>query len=150
MSDIRHSRNEWDDALEAAESYDWCPTDSAEGHGPLAAWICVDVIDREEVGRDRLRIDAAFAVLAENGEDEFSPERLIDVIKSWCGETVDDWRTLAEEYAEENGKELVFLNGTPTQDDYHQWFIDHGIASGETCVALPEGGTFYWFNLDKW
>ncbi|QBZ72203.1 hypothetical protein SEA_KRADAL_317 [Streptomyces phage Kradal] len=150
MSDVRYSRNEWDNALEAAESFDWDSIDAGEQHSPLAQWLCDQVIDHAKVERDEQRIEAAFAVLTERGEDEFSPERLITVLESYRGETVDDWRTLAEEYAEENGIEMVFLNGTPTEDVYHAWYAANGIREGEVCAPSSVGGTLYWFDTNKW
>lgn len=82
MSDVRYSRDEWDGALEAAELWEFCPTDSGERHGPLAQWIADQVIDHDKVDRDPELITAAFDRLTENGEDEFSPERLIDVLNT--------------------------------------------------------------------
>lgn len=147
---LRYSKTEWESALEGARESDWDSIDAGEQHGPLAQWLCYQVIDHENVGRDDQRIEAAFIVLAEHDEDEFSPERLIDVLNSWRGETVSDWQILAEEYAEENGKELVFLNGTPTDDDYRRWYADNGISNGAVCAETTIGGTLYWFDSNKW
>ena len=82
MSDVRYSRDEWDGALEAAELWEFCPVDSGEKHGPLAQWIADQVIDHPKVDRDPELIIAAFDRLTESGEDEFSPERLIDVLNT--------------------------------------------------------------------
>ncbi|MCP9209560.1 hypothetical protein [Streptomyces cucumeris] len=150
MDNLRYSRDEWDSALEAAESLDWDPVDAEEQHSPLAQWLCDQVIDHDKVERDVARIEAALNVLTERGEGEVSPERLIDVLNSYQGETVDDWRTLAEEYADENGIELVFLNGTPTEDDYHKWYVGRGVWAGEVCAGTSVGGSLYWFDSSKW
>lgn len=80
--DFAYDRDEWDAALEAAELYDFCPTDSGEKFGPLAQWISDQVIDHDKVNRDPELITAAFDRLTENGEDEFTPERLIDVLNT--------------------------------------------------------------------
>lgn len=150
MNDIKYTREEWDASLEAAEFAAWDAIDAGEQHGPLAQWICDQVIDHDNVDGDDQRIEAAFEVLTERGETEFSPERLIDVLNSYRGETVDDFRVLAEEYAEENGIELVFLGDEPTEDDYHKWYAENGIADGEVCVPTSAGGTLYWFDSNKW
>jgi hypothetical protein len=149
--DVTYSREEWDGALEAAEIAEWDSIDAGEQHGPLAQWICDQVIDHDKVERDDQRIEAAFAVLTERGETEFSPERLIDVIKSFRGETVDNWRTLAEEYADENGYKIAFIgSGEPTEHDYHQWYMNHGVAEGEVYAPTSAGGTLYWFDSNQW
>lgn len=80
--DFRYEREEWDAALEAAELYDWCPTDAGKKFSPLAQWIADQVIDHPKVGRDPELIVAAFDRLKDAGEDEFSPERLIDVLNT--------------------------------------------------------------------
>lgn len=150
MNDFTYSRDEWDAALEAAETVEWDSIDAGEQHGPLAQWICYQTIGHYKVERDDQRIEAAFAVLTERGEARFSPDRLITVLNSYRGDTVDDFRTLAEEYAEENGIELVFLGGEPTEHDYHQWYMGHGVAGGEVYAATSAGGTLYWFDSNKW
>lgn len=80
--DFAYDREEWDAALEAAELYDFCPVDSGEKFGPLAQWISDQVIDHDKVNRDPELITAAFNLLTMNSEDEFSPERLIDVLNT--------------------------------------------------------------------
>lgn len=150
MSDVKYSRDEWDGALEAAELHEWDSIDAGEQHGPLAQWLCDQVIDHKNVDRDEQRIEAAFIALTERGEDEFSPERLIDVLNSWRGETVDDWGVLADEYAEENGKELIFPGYSATEDDYRKWYADNAISDGEIYVSTSVGGTLYWFDTNKW
>lgn len=150
MGDILYSRNEWDAALEAAEIAAWDAIDAGEQHGPLAQWLCDQVIDHDKVERDDQRIEAAFVVLTGRGETEFSPERLIDVLNSYRGETVDDFRTLAEEYADENGVELVFLGGEPTESDFRQWYMKRGVSEGEVYATTSAGGTLYWFNTHQW
>lgn len=148
--DLMYSRDEWDAALEAAEVASWDAIDAGEQHGPLAQWICDQVIDHDKVQRDDQRIEAAFVVLTERGETEFSPERLITVLNSYWGETVDDFRTVAEEYADENGIELVFLGGEPTEHDYHQWYMNRGVPEGRVYAPTSAGGTLYWFDSNKW
>jgi hypothetical protein len=150
MSDVRYSRDEWDNALEAAEIAEWDSIDAGEQHGPLAQWLCDQVIDHDKVERDSERIEAAFVALTENDEDEFSAERLIDVLNSYRGETVSDWRTLAEEHAEETGTTLAFVGGTPTADDFEKWYADNAINDGEVCAETSAGGTLYWFDSNKW
>lgn len=80
--DFAYDRAEWDAALEAAELYEWDPTDAGEKFGPLAQWLADQVIDHPKVDRDRDLIVAAFDRLTEAGEAEFSPERLIDVLET--------------------------------------------------------------------
>lgn len=151
VNDILHTREEWDSALEAAETAEWDPVDAGEQHGPLAQWICDRVIGHEKVERDHRRIEAAFVALTEHGETEFSPERLVTVLNSFRGETVDDWRTLAEEYADESGYKIAFIGGgEPTEHDYRQWYMGHGVAPGEIYAPTSAGGTLYWFDSNRW
>lgn len=149
--DIAYSREEWDAALEAAKIAEWNAANAGEQHGPLAQWLCDQAIDHEKVKRDDQRIEAAFEVLTDRGESEFSPERLIDVLNSFRGETVDDWRTLAEEYAAENGYKIAFVgSGEPTEQDYSHWYAKNGIREGEVWAATSAGGTLYWFDSNQW
>lgn len=149
--DVTYSRENWESALEAAEIADWDPIDAGEQHGPLAQWICDQAIDHEKVDRDDGVIEAAFVALADRGEREFSPERLITVLDSHRGETADDWRTLAEGYADENGCKIAFLGGgEPTERDYRQWYMDHGVTPGEVYAPISAGGTLHWFDSNKW
>lgn len=147
--DVRYELDYWRDALEAAEFRDWCPTDSLEKHGPLAQWLCNEVIDHEKVDRNREVVEAAFDALKGKGEVEFGPERLMTVILSYRGDTVDDWRTLAEEHAEENGAELVFLGGRASEEEYRRWYLARQ-PEGEVYVPTSAGGTLYWFDSNKW
>jgi hypothetical protein len=147
---VTYSREEWDAALEAAEFAEWDSIDAGEQHGPLAQWLCDQVIDHDKVERDEQRIEAAFVVLTERGEAQFSPERLITVLNSRRGETVDDWRTLAEECADEKGIELMPIGGEPTEHDYHQWYMNHGVTDGEVYAPVSAGGTLYWFDSNQW
>lgn len=149
--DHAYSKTEWDGALEAAEVADWDPIDAREQHGPLAQWLCDQIIDHGKVNRDSGIIEAAFTALTERGEAEFSPERLIDVLNSYRGETVDDWRTLAEEYADENGYVIAFVGaGQPTEADYRRWYMNHGVTEGEVYAPVSAGGTLHWFDTNKW
>lgn len=149
--EFNYNKDEWDAALEAAETAEWDPIDAGEQHGPLAQWLCDQVIDHEKVARDSDRIEAAITVLADSDELEFSPERLITVLDSYRGETVDNFRTLAEEYAEENGYQLAFVGEkAPTDDDYLQWYLNHGVSDGEVFAPIAAGGTLHWFDSNKW
>lgn len=89
--DLAYDREEWDAALEAAELHEWDPIDSGEKFGPLAQWLCDQVIDHDVVGNDPDVITVLFEALADNGEDEFSPERLTDVLNQWESGA---WRTV--------------------------------------------------------
>lgn len=148
--DVNYSKTEWDGALEAAETADWDPVDAGEQHGPLAQWLCDQVIDHGKVNRDDGIIEAAIAVLANKGEAEFSPERLITVLDSYRGETVDDFRTLAEEYADENGYKIVPIGGESTEADYQRWYLNHGVIEGEVYAPVSVGGTLHWFDSNTW
>ncbi len=88
--DLAYSREEWDAALESAEAFEWDPIDAGEKHGPLAQWLCDQVIDHDVVGSDPDVITVLFEALADNGEVEFSPERLTDVLNQWESGA---WRT---------------------------------------------------------
>lgn len=149
-NDVRYGAEYWREAVEAAENNDWDPIDSLEGHGPAAQWIADDLYTSEKVGQDGGIIEAAIQALADKGETEFSAERLTTVVQSYRGETVDDWRTLAEEHAEENGVELVFLGGEPNEHDYHQWYMQRGVSEGEVYAPASSGGTLHWFDTNKW
>lgn len=145
--DVRYELEYWRGALEAADLYGWDSIDAGERHGPLAQWLCDQAIDHDNVQRDDQRIEAAFNALESKGETEFSPERLTDILWSFNGETVDDWRTLAEEYAEENGYKLV---GLETTEQYQRWYAENGIREGEVYASTSVGGTLYWFDTNKW
>ncbi len=145
-------RNEWDNALEAAEGADWDPIDAGEQSGPLAQWICDEVIDHVNVGRDDRRIEAAFNLLTGRGEEPFSADRLITVLGSWRGETVDDWQILAKEYAEtdytgEDNPADTNWKGFRFMDDYRRWFLNNGVTDGEAHIGSTPG-MLYWFDLN--
>lgn len=156
MSDnVTYGLDYWRDALEAAGIESWCPTDSLEKHGPLAQWLCLDVIDHEKVGRNEAIIEAAFEALKEKDETEFSAERLMTVVLSYRGETVDDFEQLAREYARDDytgpdNPEDNDWEGFNTEADFEKWFVAWGQTEGEICVTTEGGGTLYWFNTHQW
>lgn len=89
--DVRYTREEWLDAVEAAKLHEWEEIDAGEKHGPLAQWLCRDAYTHDRVGCDVDVITAAINALKIKGEEEFSPERLVDVFWSYGGEVwVDD------------------------------------------------------------
>jgi hypothetical protein len=89
--DLKYSREEWLSAVEAAELYEWDEIDAGEKHGPLAEWLCRDVYTHEKVDHDVDVITAAINALRVQGEEDFSPERLVTVLWSHIGEVwVDD------------------------------------------------------------
>lgn len=81
--DMVYEREEWDSALEAAELYEWDPIDAGEKHGPLAQWLADNVYDHDVIGCDPEMITTIFEVLENEGEDEFTPERLMEVLTLW-------------------------------------------------------------------
>jgi hypothetical protein len=157
-----YSVQDWRDAAEAAEEWGACPIDTEENTpgapGQLGTWLCNEVYGNEVVGEGNEAqeptegiIYGAIGALESVDLPEFSPALLLTVLSTYRGETVDDFRVLAEEYAEENGIELVFLGGEPSEDDYHKWYAENGIAEGEVCAPTQPGGTLVWFNRgNKW
>lgn len=83
-----YSLEEWEEALEAAEFRGWCPIDSREKESLLAEWICVEVIDPENVGRDLDIVDAAFAIFKAGHAEEFTPRQLAAVLDTYSGDGV--------------------------------------------------------------
>jgi hypothetical protein len=157
-----YSVQDWRDAAEAAEEWQQCPIDTEENTpgtpGRLGAWLCNEVYGNEVVSEgDNAEeptegiIWGAIGALDDIGFKDFSPATLLTVLSTYRGETTDDWRALAEEYANENTIELVFLGGEPSEDDYHKWYAENGIAEGEVCAPTQPGGTLVWFNRgNKW
>lgn len=155
---------DWRDAIEAGRAAEWCPVDTQEENpgivGYLGQWMAENLIgwdmtaDGSNEHCDHVTddmIEAAVTVLIEQRRDPvISGRELRAALTSYRGETVDDFQKLAEEYAEEQGVELVFLNGTPTADDYEQWYAERGIPDGEVCAPTEAGGTLHWFNSHKW
>jgi len=90
MSDVLYGRDEWLGAIDAAETAEWDEIDAGDRHGPLAAWICYDAIDYDQVGRDVDVITAAVNALRDTGRDVFSTDDLIKVLRSSLGEVWDD------------------------------------------------------------
>ena len=156
--------SDWNEAIEAGREWEWCPTDTQENTpgnpGWMGQWLAENVIgwDMKFQGvndycdgiTDEM-VEAALTVLVQKRQDPvISGNELLAALKSYRGNTVDDFRTLAEEDAEEDGIELVFLGGEPTEHDYHQWYMSHGVKEGDVYAATSAGGTLYWFDSHQW
>ena len=163
---LKYPASEWTEALEAADGWEFCPIDTQENTpgtpGFLGAWLIDELYGAKIAGKAHGRteedcetvdediIEAALCALTEERGASFTPSELRSVIESYDGETVDDGRTLAEEYAEETGTALAFLGGEPTEDDYWKWYAENGIRDGLVCAPTSEGGTLYWFDQNEW
>jgi hypothetical protein len=153
----------WREALEAAEVWDFCPIDTQENTpgdpGRLGAWISDELRGHDVAGPEGQEerttvteemLHAAFNVLGDD-RDTFSPSLLAGVLCTYRGETVDDFKVLAEEYAEDdytgpdNPAETGW-DGFDSEAAYEIWYIVNAIPDGEVCASGSEGGTLYWFN----
>lgn len=162
--EMTHHISVWREALEAGREYEWCPIDTQENTpgvpGYLGQWLAENVIgwDMQADGSnehcdhvtDGMVEAAVTALLEERNEVIISGAELMAVLRSYRGETVDDFQILAEEYADEHGIELVFLGGEPTANDYELWYAERGIPDGEVCAPIEGGGTLHWFNSHVW
>jgi hypothetical protein len=154
-----YALTEWAEALEAGREWEWCPIDTQENTpgaaGDLGCWLAENVIgwDMRADGTNEHcdhvtddMVEAVLNVLREDGHLTASGEDVKRVLSSYRGETGDDFRVLAEEYAEENGYKLV---GLKTDGEFEQWYAENGIPDGEVCGELSVGGTLHWFNLNQ-
>lgn len=163
---MRYPADEWTAGLEAAEEWEFCPIDTQENTpgspGRLGAWLIDELYGAKVAGKshgrreedcetvDELILRAAIGALMVERDVWFTASELRSAVESYDGETGDDWRVLAEQYAEETGTTLVFIGGEPTEDDYHKWYADNGIRDGLVCAPTDDGGTLYWFDKNKW
>lgn len=76
---------EWIDAVEEAEGYSMCPTDTLEQGSALSHWVATE-IDFEAIGEDPEVIKSAALALRVTGEFWFTPDRLLAVLGSYDGE----------------------------------------------------------------
>lgn len=83
-----YTLEEWAEALEEAEFRAWCPTDSREKSGPLAEWICDEVIDHKNVGYDTDIVEAAFGAFRTRHAEEFTPQQLNAMLDAYSGDGV--------------------------------------------------------------
>lgn len=159
-----HSVQNWRDALEAAEGWEFDPIDTRERNEPeigeIGAAICNELNGREGLAGiaegvkkedaktvDAEMIHAAIDALEGAGRDWFSLADVLKVITSYNGKTGGDMRTLAEQHAEENGYLLV---GLKTDDEYEEWYLKNGVGENEVPGETQGGGDLMWFNKNHW
>jgi hypothetical protein len=157
-TDAPNTVDMWREAAGAAEEWAECPIDTEENTpgtaGQLGAWLCNEVYGVLVVGEgDGAQeptadvIYGAISALEAEDRDAFTPAEFLRVLATYRGETVSDFRTLAEEYADDHGYKLV---GLKTDDEYHIWYAENGIPDGEVCGETEPGGTLVWFNKNNW
>jgi hypothetical protein len=83
--DVAYSKNEWEDAIEAAELYDFCDIDAGEKHGPLAGWIAREY-SSELIECDIDKVRAAVEVAFSGEREGLAPERLVDILNAKSAE----------------------------------------------------------------
>lgn len=162
---------QWAEALEQAEANDFCPIDTREDGDPetgaLGAWLIDELrgIELKEGGAlkgdDRTVteeiIEAALDAFGAQERGDLTPDGLLKVVRSYNGETEDDFEKLARDYAETdyigpeednpaNREWAEFV----TEADYEKWYTDNAIGEGEVCGMLAVGGTLIWFDKNQW
>lgn len=160
-----HSVQSWKDALEEAETAGFDTVDTREHSddpevGEIGAAICDELNDREGlvgisegVKKEDARIvdaeviHAAIDALEGAGYAKFSLADVLKVVASYNGETGGDMRTLAEEWADENGYKLV---GLTTDDEYEKWFMENGVSDNKVPGETQSSGNLMWFNKNHW
>lgn len=152
----------WREALEAAEEWEFCPTDTRENTpdvtGYLGAWISDELYGHDIAGpEDQEKVPTVTAPMlhaaiqvVEDDRLTLSPDTMLAVLRSHNGETGIDFKTIARQYAEDDydgpdNPADTGWEGFNTDDDYEIWYASNGTSEGEVCA---DGGddTLYWFN----
>lgn len=153
---------DWRDALEAAEGWEFCPIDTRENTpgitGYLGAWISDELYGHDVAGPEGQEnvptvtapmLHAAIELI-EDDRSTLSAATLSNVLRSYRGDTVDDFEELARQYAEDDydgpdNPADTGWDGFDSEDAYEIWYTANGIPEGEVCA---NGGddTLYWFN----
>jgi hypothetical protein len=153
---------DWRDALEAAEEWEFCPIDTKENTpgitGLLGAWISDELHGHDVAGPEGQEITptvtapmlhAAIQVI-DDDRSSLSAATLSTVLRSYRGETGNDFTELARQYAEDDydgpdNPADTGWDGFDSEDAYEIWYTANGIPEGERCA---DGGddTLYWFD----
>ena len=149
MSDILYTVDEWNNALESADIHEVDPLASETDGGPLAGWLS-EQYTHDKVGNDAEILEAVINVLENEGHDAFSPETFFTVLLSYRGDTETYFRTLVENYMEENHGYTGSLPGNPDDDALKQWYFDNCASENETYASVASGSSLYWFDKGQW
>jgi hypothetical protein len=157
----------WRSALAAAEEAEFDEVDAREQsgeYGPLSAWLA-EQYTHDKIDRDRDRLAAVITALDEeySGDTVFSAGRFETVMLSMKdGETGSDHQELVEEWIKDEGgsESVVALVGALVhavdrgdEDDPLNWnkiFDTVVCPEAEMYVENEDGGTFYYFDKNKW
>ncbi|MEU1816168.1 hypothetical protein ABZ543_13355 [Streptomyces roseifaciens] len=144
--DWLHSAREWEDALAAAESNEFCEIDSAEEGGWLAGWVSQQYT-HDKIGQDADRLHAVIKALVEGAEEtEFSSRRFTAVMESINGDLEADDEKLVQDYLDEH------FDGFPLAHikDIQAFARDYVYRPGEFYAESHDGSTLYVFDTTGW
>ncbi|MBD0670051.1 hypothetical protein [Streptomyces sp. CBMA156] len=139
----------WREALEVAEEFEFDEVDSREQgglYGLLAEWLS-ELYTHDTIERDRDRLAAVIDVLEQEGETAFPATRFEQVMESYGGENVSDYKVIGREWIEADCPEDI----SPTKvSDWKRFCTDNVFREGEVWVENKDSGTFHFFDKHKW
>lgn len=160
--DWNYTIEDWREALGDAEDGGFSRAKVEKDSGFAAGWLA-EQYTHDAVGQNIEKLAAVIDVLEADGAETITPARFEQVMVSTRGENTSDYQTLVQAWAEEHGAdEAVFAliealvaaaEGAPDNDSPMTWrkIFDTTVRpETETYVENKDGGTFYFFDKNKW